>query len=658
MRGKWFKLLLACLMAGSLALTGCGDDGDDGRNGVDGDAGKSAYEIAVENGFEGTEAEWLASLEGGTDLVSPQAAETNQCITCHTSYNAEALAAAPFGDEVTQRFLTSRHANQNARAGSCSACHSHEGGVALLKMERFTSDADLKAAYTADTVDAYALPVGTNTIVGVNNKTCSTCHTTSHYPTSPGLRGMGDTLDAEGNVVFSAEFNLCTACHMVDVELNDDGAYVLSEAYLAENQISAETGTFDSSKRVFYHDGASGNYRTMADTHFGGTALAHFTFGENEGSAENIEITGYNINAGHRNACTVCHDPHTGGKLIAKEDGAFPDANGEAGDNPVIEIAQNVGKFHGSSWGYPFGNGNTSCMPCHNGGSISSLASGGDASSNDMIEVVTEVASCRTCHDLAQANDGPGLNNHAAFAAVREFPAGYEFTFPSGEVVMDDLGVNAVCFECHKGRYAPDHYGYNYLHYAGSFATLYGVESGMFDLYRAEEDYAGLFEHPDLGIGAFSCNTCHDVHSSNDNNVAASKMANPDYEYAPGKTCYACHSSGSLSVENRRASTDRYGERLFETVFAAVQANGYAGTRADFAEYMAGRSNDLIETTPALLKAAHTWRALIYHDGSPYSHDDVHGHGGSWAHNSLFTKQLLFDAIEDLGGDLSGLSRP
>lgn len=26
--------------------------------------GKSAYEIAVANGFEGTEAEWLASLQG------------------------------------------------------------------------------------------------------------------------------------------------------------------------------------------------------------------------------------------------------------------------------------------------------------------------------------------------------------------------------------------------------------------------------------------------------------------------------------------------------------------------------------------------------------------------------------------------------------------
>lgn len=38
--------------------------GKDGRDGEKGEDGKSAYEIAVENGFEGTEQEWLESLKG------------------------------------------------------------------------------------------------------------------------------------------------------------------------------------------------------------------------------------------------------------------------------------------------------------------------------------------------------------------------------------------------------------------------------------------------------------------------------------------------------------------------------------------------------------------------------------------------------------------
>ena len=41
-----------------------GADGKDGVDGTDGAAGKSAYATAVENGFEGNEAAWLASLKG------------------------------------------------------------------------------------------------------------------------------------------------------------------------------------------------------------------------------------------------------------------------------------------------------------------------------------------------------------------------------------------------------------------------------------------------------------------------------------------------------------------------------------------------------------------------------------------------------------------
>lgn len=44
---------------------------------IKGDTGKSAYEIAVKNGFEGTETEWLDSLVGGADggLTTQQAAD-------------------------------------------------------------------------------------------------------------------------------------------------------------------------------------------------------------------------------------------------------------------------------------------------------------------------------------------------------------------------------------------------------------------------------------------------------------------------------------------------------------------------------------------------------------------------------------------------------
>lgn len=42
-----------------------GEKGDPGENGADGAPGKSAYEVAVDNGYQGTETEWLNSLKMG-----------------------------------------------------------------------------------------------------------------------------------------------------------------------------------------------------------------------------------------------------------------------------------------------------------------------------------------------------------------------------------------------------------------------------------------------------------------------------------------------------------------------------------------------------------------------------------------------------------------
>ncbi len=54
-----FILILSLLLLSLLAFTACM-----GKDGVDGANGMSAYEIALQNGFEGSEEEWLASLKG------------------------------------------------------------------------------------------------------------------------------------------------------------------------------------------------------------------------------------------------------------------------------------------------------------------------------------------------------------------------------------------------------------------------------------------------------------------------------------------------------------------------------------------------------------------------------------------------------------------
>jgi hypothetical protein len=80
-----------------------GTNGTNGADGADGADGASAYDIAVENGFDGTEQEWLDSLvgSGGADLVVPTAIKDldgDDFITFTRTSNNTARIATPQDD--------------------------------------------------------------------------------------------------------------------------------------------------------------------------------------------------------------------------------------------------------------------------------------------------------------------------------------------------------------------------------------------------------------------------------------------------------------------------------------------------------------------------------------------------------------------------------
>lgn len=99
-----------------------GDNGTDGKDGADGHTpvkgtdyfdgvnGKSAYQIAVDNGFIGTEAEWLASLRGadGKDGVQPdwnQNDETAQDYVKNRPFYMGDLVETALVEESTLSFI-------------------------------------------------------------------------------------------------------------------------------------------------------------------------------------------------------------------------------------------------------------------------------------------------------------------------------------------------------------------------------------------------------------------------------------------------------------------------------------------------------------------------------------------------------------------------
>lgn len=69
---------------------GSGGTGAKGDKGDKGDTGLSAYQIAVQDGFKGTEAQWLASLKGATGpkgdtgAVGPQGPAGSTAIATQT----------------------------------------------------------------------------------------------------------------------------------------------------------------------------------------------------------------------------------------------------------------------------------------------------------------------------------------------------------------------------------------------------------------------------------------------------------------------------------------------------------------------------------------------------------------------------------------------
>ena len=82
-----------------------GKNGADGRNGTDGKDGLSAYEIALKNGFVGTESEWLSSLKGkdGVNGNSPEISEfaTTEYVDARLSEILIILENLPSASTVT-----------------------------------------------------------------------------------------------------------------------------------------------------------------------------------------------------------------------------------------------------------------------------------------------------------------------------------------------------------------------------------------------------------------------------------------------------------------------------------------------------------------------------------------------------------------------------
>lgn len=290
-----------------------------------------------------------------------------------------------------------------------------------------------------------------------------------------------------------------------------------------------------------------------------------------------------------------------------------------------------------------------SCSRCHSAEGLARYHKEGV----NISEETTNGFKCATCHGDAVGGDWSRLTFD-------------DVTFPSGAVLSFGEGSDSnLCATCHQGRESTDSVNkategmdadtvsaslrFINVHYFAAGATRFGGQARGAYQY-AGKDYVGLFPH----VSTLSqCTECHDAHALT----------------VKVQTCTLCHPSVANSQANlttiRMSTTDFDGdgdttegiagevETMADALLTAIQtyANTTAGT--DPIVYDPNRYpyffNDAGERyatwTPRLLKGAYNYQ---YFQKDP----------GGFAHNAKYLIQVLYDGIEDLGGDVSGMTRP
>jgi len=300
-----------------------------------------------------------------------------------------------------------------------------------------------------------------------------------------------------------------------------------------------------------------------------------------------------------------------------------------------------------------------SCSKCHSAEGLPTfLTTGGDT----YPQPIASGLNCASCHD--------DLSSFTRYVSK-------EVEFPSGAVVSFENTEANLCLNCHQGRQSgpgvearivssgagddevSEDLSFTNPHYFAAGATLFGTEvQGAYEF--ANQAYNGRFMHVP---GFQTCIECHDTH-----------QLRPKVE-----SCGTCHgiSSEEQLHDIRMTAVDFDGDgdtstgiavevmNVNDAIYAAIQAyaaevigvpiafeshtypywfidtNGDGVADPDEANY----GNQYNAWTPRLLRAAYNYTWALKDPGS-------------YAHNGLYMLQVLYDTLQDVGGDVTGMTRP
>lgn len=302
-----------------------------------------------------------------------------------------------------------------------------------------------------------------------------------------------------------------------------------------------------------------------------------------------------------------------------------------------------------------------SCSKCHS-------AEGLPLFHKDSTTITQEPSNgfqCATCHASLSADE----------ATIYTFE---EVEFPSGLVITAEQSDEntLLCMNCHQGRESTtsvneaigdspadevaDGLGFRNIHYFAAGATRYGTQAKGIYEYEGQA-YSGYFDHVNI---ADSCTDCHNTHAlevevekcgechdgvESNEDLQAIRISEVDYdgdgdvEEGIAGEITTMHEALYAAIQDYAANTlgtaivyDSYAYPYF-----FIDGNGNGEADPDEANY----GNRYVTWSPRLLQAAYNYQ---------YAAKDP----GAFAHNPAYVIQALYDSIDDVGGDVSGMTRP
>jgi hypothetical protein len=297
------------------------------------------------------------------------------------------------------------------------------------------------------------------------------------------------------------------------------------------------------------------------------------------------------------------------------------------------------------------------CAKCHTGVGLPIHLQNGA----NIAETPANGLLCSTCHS--------DLTTFARYEVA-------EVEFPSGAVIDSGDANTNLCINCHQGRTSTvnvnaateglepdavsDQLSFLNVHYFAAGATLFGTEAKGAYEYDGKT-YLGRNEHVEE---AQNCTQCHSTHGldvqvelcadchdgvASEEDLRTIRESGDDFD-GDGDTDEGLAAEIDTMREALYAALQDYAQNEIGTAIAYnpqthpyffIDTNGNGEADPD----ESNGDNRYATWTPRLLQAAYNYQ---------YSTKDP----GAFAHNGLYIIQVLYDSLEDLGADVSTMTRP